>query len=99
MLHPHNAEALALWRLHHHPTFEAVHRLRAELAQLHHFGRDVIGLGVNVSATLTAHALDRRDGPVWWRLQHAVVAAAAWTIDVHRAAQRVTSEAGSFVDI
>jgi hypothetical protein len=38
-LHAHDAEALSGWSLHHHPTFQAVHDVRAQLLKARNFGR------------------------------------------------------------
>lgn len=96
-LHADGAEPLARGRLNHHPAVQAVHHHRAQLLQAHHLGRNVIGLDVDVDAALLLHVLDLHDGLVWWRRQHAVVAAAGRMLQVHRAAQRLAPEPGVHV--
>src|SRR5882724_12080051 len=98
-LHPDDAEALTGGRLHHHPTLQAIDHRSAQLLQARHLGWDVVGLDVDVDAALMVHALDLDDGLVHRGLQHAVVAAAAGMLEVHRATQRLAPETGGRVNI
>src|SRR5215475_5137502 len=98
-LHPYDAKALTGRRLHHDPAFQAVHHLGAELLQARHFCRNVVSLDVDVDAAFVTHALDLHDGLARWGLKHAVVAAAARMLEIHRTAQRLTPEACRRVDI
>src|SRR5262245_6221897 len=75
-LHAHDAESLAGGRLHHDPALESAHDRGSQFRQSCDFGRDVIGLDVDVDAALVIHALDLHDRLVGWRFEHQVIAAA-----------------------
>ena len=98
-LHPYDAEALAGGRLHHHPALQAIHHLGAQLLKARHFGRDVVGLDVQVDATFVFHTLDLHDRLIGRGLQHAIVAAAARMVWIHSAAQCLAPEARGLIHV
>src|SRR5262245_28519008 len=51
-LHPYDAEALASWRLHHHPAIQAIDYPGTQFLQTRDFGMDVVGLNVQVDAAV-----------------------------------------------
>src|SRR5438874_4370404 len=98
-LDAHHAEALAGWRLHHHPAWWPVDDGRAKLLQPCDLGWNVVRLDVDVDPALMGHALNLHDGLVGWGLQHPVVPAAARMLQIERAAERLGPEPCSRVDV
>src|SRR6185312_8572275 len=98
-LHAHDAEALAAWRLHYHPAFEAFEYRRPEFFQPRDFRFDVVGFDVQVHATFVFDALQLHHRFIRQGRELPVLAAAAWMIRVHRTAERRGPEAGRRVDI
>src|SRR5262245_22753646 len=98
-LHPYDAEALAGWRPHHHPTPRPAHDLGTHLLQACHFGGNVVGLDVYVNATLVVHPLDFHDRLVRRGLQHSVIAAAVRMFGVNNAAERFAPEARGLLHV
>ena len=97
MLYPHDAEALAGGRLHHHPALQALRDLGPQLLQARHFGRNVVGLDVYVDATLVVHALDLHHRLIGQGLQHAVVLAAVRVLRVHGTTERLAPETSCLI--
>ena len=75
-LHAHDAEALSGRGLHHHPALLAVH-VRAQLLKVRNFGRDIVGLDIQVHAAFVIDALNLHNGFVRWGLQYSMIAATA----------------------
>ena len=97
-MHSYDAETLAGGSLHHYPTLQALDHLGAQSLEARHLGGNVIALNVDVNATFMVHALDLHNGFVGRSLQHAVISASTRMIGVYRTAQRLTPEAGSFLN-
>src|SRR5262249_33937401 len=98
-LYPHNAEALAGRRLHHHPALGAIHHRRAQPFEASHLGGNVVGLDVYVHAALVLDALDLDDRLIRRRCQHAVTVAAHWMAKVHGTAERGSPEMSGLVQV
>jgi hypothetical protein len=98
-LHAHDAEALTRGRLHDDPAFQSIDDLCAERFEPGHLGGNIVRFNVNVDAAVVAHALYLHDGFVVGCLEHAVVAARAGMIRVHRPAERLGPEPGRLVDV
>ena len=98
-LHAHDAEALSGWGLHHHPALQAVHDVRAQLLKARNFGRDIVGLDIQVHAALVIDALNLHNGFVRRGLQHPIIAATAPMVEVHGTAERLCPEAGRLVHV
>src|SRR5262249_29003132 len=60
-LYPHDAEALPGRCLHYDPALQAIHHRRAKLFDAPHFGRNIVGLNVDVCAALMLDLLDFDD--------------------------------------
>ena len=98
-LHAHDAEALSGWGLHHHPSVEAVHDVRAQLLKTRNFGRDIVGLDIQVHAALVIDALNLHNGFVRRGLQHSIIASTAPMVEVHGTAESFCPEAGRLVHV
>ena len=97
-LYSYDAETLPGGRLHHYPTLEAIHDLRAESLKAGHLGWNVIALNIDVHTAFVAHTLDLHYGFIGRSLQHAVITASTRMIGVYRTTQRLTPEASSFLN-
>jgi hypothetical protein len=84
---------------HDDPSFHALVNFRAEFLEAGDLGRNVVGLDIDVHATLALHALDLNAEFVRRGLEHAVIAAAAGMIWIDGAAQRLGPEPGRRIDI
>jgi hypothetical protein len=98
-LDPNNAKPLPCGGLHYYPTLQTVDHRSTQLFQAGHFSRNVIGLNIQVNPALVINPLNFNNGLVLRRFQHTVVAATARVIQVDRATQRLSPEAGSLVNI
>jgi hypothetical protein len=98
-LHAHDTEPLAGRRAHDDPSLHALVDRRAEFLEAGDFGRDVVGLDIEVDAAFMLDTLDLDIDLVRLAREHDVVAAGAWMIRIHRTAQRLGPETRGRVDV
>src|SRR5262249_61785883 len=98
-LYPHDAEALPGRCLHYDPALQAIHHRRAKLFDAPHFGRNIVGLNVDVRAALMLDPLDFDEHLVRTSFQHAVIVAAHWMTKIYRTAEGGSPEAGGLVQV
>jgi hypothetical protein len=96
-LDSYDAEALRGGRLHHYPTLQANHDLRAQHLKARNLGGNVVALNIDVYATFMIHTLDLHNGFVRRSLQHVVISASTRVIGVYRATQGPAPEASSLL--
>src|SRR4029077_20054707 len=63
------------------------------------FGRDVVGLDVQVDTTFVFHTLDLHDRFIGRCIQHAVVPAGPWMIGIYSAAQCLTPKVRGLIHV
>src|ERR1700734_3885187 len=85
-LYANDAEALAGWGLHHDPALKAFDYRGAQPRQARDFGSNIVALDINVNAALVVHSLDLHNRLVGRDLQHTVITATIWMLQVHGAA-------------
>src|SRR5262249_37896310 len=98
-LYPHDAEALPGRCLHYDPALQAIHHRRAKLFDAPHFGRNIVGLNVDVRAALMLDPLDFDEHLVRTSFQQAVIVAAHWMTKIYRTAEGGSPEAGGLVQV
>src|SRR5207249_4173720 len=98
-LYPNDAETLACRRAHDHPALLAFVHLGTQFFEPCNFGRNVVGLDINVHAAFVVHALNLHAELVGRRFQHAVIAATSRMLHIDRTAQRVRPKLRGGVDI
>jgi hypothetical protein len=97
-LYSYDAETLPRGRLHHHPTLQAIHDLRAQSLKAGHLGGNVVALNIEVNPTFMVHTLDLHNGFVGRSLQHAVISASTRVIGIYGATKRLTPEPSRVVN-
>jgi len=98
-LSSYDAESLSSGRLHHDPTIQAINRLRSQSFQACNPRGNIVGFNIDMHPTFVFDTLDLHNRFIWRCLQHAVVAATAWMIEICRTPQRCCPELGGLINI
>ena len=98
-LQTYDAEMLAGRRLHHYPALQSADYHGTQLLKACHFSGHVVGLDIDVNATLVVHPLDLHDRLVGRGHEHSVISAAVRMVSVNYTAERLAPKARGLVNV
>jgi hypothetical protein len=98
-LYAYDTKSLPGGCLHHDPTLQTIDHDGTQRFQARYFRGDVVGLDVEMNSAFVIDTLDLHNRFVRRRLEHALVAACARVIGIHRTSQCGCPKAGCLIDV